>query len=356
MKYFTPIIKINSQLTCNIYIKRDDLLPFSFGGNKVRIAEEFFADMRRKKHDSIIGYGNSRSNLCRVIANMSKYYGVKCCIISPKDDDGQRVETSNSKIVRLCDSEIVICSKDNVSKTVSETISRHKDAGYFPCYIYGNEFGTGNKSTPVNAYYKCYNEILSQAKAYDLDFDYIFLATGTGMTQAGLLSGKLVSNGKEKIVGISVARKTEQETNVIYDYVKSFFKKKQLDTSILNTKGNIYYINDEMSCYRRNAVGSYTTTMGVATVDKRKKYNQGLIDMINTFDKYTDYKYHNYCEQFSERFVKYYYDCLKDEKNFKEIVNKKYRKFFKEESSKDRLYIKLKVYLPFVANLYDKKV
>lgn len=233
MKYFTPIIKINSQLTCNIYIKRDDLLPFSFGGNKVRIAEEFFADMRRKKHDSIIGYGNSRSNLCRVIANMSKYYGVKCCIISPKDDDGQRVETSNSKIVRLCDSEIVICSKDNVSKTVSETISRHKDAGYSPYYIYGNEFGTGNKSTPVNAYYKCYNEILSQAKAYDLDFDYIFLATGTGMTQAGLLPGKLVSNGKEKIVGISVARKTEQETNVIYDYVKSFFKKKQLNTNIL---------------------------------------------------------------------------------------------------------------------------
>lgn len=233
MKYFTPIIKINSQLTCNIYIKRDDLLPFSFGGNKVRIAEEFFADMRRKKHDSIIGYGNSRSNLCRVIANMSKYYGVKCCIISPKDDDGQRVETSNSKIVRLCDSEIVICSKDNVSKTVSETISWHKDAGYSPYYIYGNEFGTGNKSTPVNAYYKCYNEILSQAKAYDLDFDYIFLATGTGMTQAGLLSGKLVSNGKEKIVGISVARKTEQETNVIYDYVKSFFKKKQLNTNIL---------------------------------------------------------------------------------------------------------------------------
>ena len=233
MKYFTPIIKINSQLTCNIYIKRDDLLPFSFGGNKVRIAEEFFADMRRKKHDSIIGYGNSRSNLCRVIANMSKYYGVKCCIISPKDDDGQRVETSNSKIVRLCDSEIVICSKDNVSKTVSETISRHKDTGYSPYYIYGNEFGTGNKSTPVNAYYKCYNEILSQAKAYDLDFDYIFLATGTGMTQAGLLSGKLVSNGKEKIVGISVARKTEQETNVIYDYVKSFFKKKQLNTNIL---------------------------------------------------------------------------------------------------------------------------
>ena len=47
MKYLTPIVKINSQLPCNIYIERDDLLPFSFGGNKVRIAEEFFEDMKK---------------------------------------------------------------------------------------------------------------------------------------------------------------------------------------------------------------------------------------------------------------------------------------------------------------------
>lgn len=52
--------------------------------------------------------------------------------------------------------------------------------------------------------------------------------------------------------------------------------------------------------------------------------------MINAFDKYTDYKYHNYCEQFAERFVKYYYDCLKDERNFKEIVNKSTENFLKK--------------------------
>lgn len=107
------------------FVKRDDLLPFSFGGNKVRIAEEFFSDMKKKNCDCIIGYGNSRLNLCRVIANMSKYYGVKCCIISPKDDDGKRIDTSKSKIVRLCDVEIVICSKANFSKTVRVTVSRY---------------------------------------------------------------------------------------------------------------------------------------------------------------------------------------------------------------------------------------
>ena len=31
-----------------IYIKRDDLLPFSMGGNKVRIAEAFFRTWFKK--------------------------------------------------------------------------------------------------------------------------------------------------------------------------------------------------------------------------------------------------------------------------------------------------------------------
>ena len=32
----------------DIYIKREDLHPFSFGGNKVKIAQEIFADMEEK--------------------------------------------------------------------------------------------------------------------------------------------------------------------------------------------------------------------------------------------------------------------------------------------------------------------
>ncbi len=45
------------------YIKRDDLVPFSFGGNKVRIVQKYFKDMSKKGCDCIITYGNSRSNL-----------------------------------------------------------------------------------------------------------------------------------------------------------------------------------------------------------------------------------------------------------------------------------------------------
>ena len=37
-----------------IFIKRDDLLGFSFGGNKCRIGAEFLEDMRRQGADFVV--------------------------------------------------------------------------------------------------------------------------------------------------------------------------------------------------------------------------------------------------------------------------------------------------------------
>lgn len=118
--------------------------------------------------------------------------------------------------------------------------------------------------------------------------------------------------------------------------------------------GDIYYIKDEMSCYRRNAIGSYTTSMISSTINKRKKYNKGLINMIESFDECTNQKYHSYCVDFARRFRKYYYDCLKDEKNFKDVLSKENKEFFAQESFKDRMYIMASVYCPIAAKLYDK--
>lgn len=234
MNFKTPIIEIKNDTACNIFMKRDDLLPFSFGGNKVRIANEFFSDMKNKNNDMIIGYGNSRSNFCRVLANMSNYYGVKCCIVSPADDDGNRVETNNSRIVGFCGTDVVLCSKNEVKDTVDSVLTDYKKLGYAPYYIYGNPLGTGNKKTPVKAYYKVYNEIKEQAEELGIQFDYIFLATGTGMTQAGLIAGKLAFSGTEKIIGVSVARSKDYECKIINEYLCSFFNE-NYDVSYYNS-------------------------------------------------------------------------------------------------------------------------
>ena len=216
MKYNkTPINYLEKVLDNKIFIKRDDLLPFSFGGNKIRIAEEFFEDMKKGEYDCIVGYGNARSNLSRAIANLSQKYNIECYIISPSDEDGSRIETGNSRIVKACGAKFVTCDKHSVSVCVKNVLSECRKKGKKPYYIYGNEFGEGNEATPLKAYVKVYEEIKEQEKQLGATFDYIFLATGTGMTQGGLLIGQAKAQDEKKIVGISIARKTEYETAVL---------------------------------------------------------------------------------------------------------------------------------------------
>lgn len=230
----TTIQKLKDYNDNKIYIKREDLLPLSFGGNKVRIALEYIRDMKDKKCNVIIGYGNSRSNLCRVLSNISCIEDISCYIISPSDNDGTRIETNNSFLSRTCKAKYIYCEKTNVSKTIENLIRELKSKGQKPYYINGNEFGKGNESTPVNAYFNVYNEIVDQEEQYDFHFDYIFLALGTGMTYAGLVAGQLYKHDlQRKIIGISIAREQEIATENVKNYICSYLKETN-DKTILD--------------------------------------------------------------------------------------------------------------------------
>ncbi|RKD23240.1 hypothetical protein BEP19_12880 [Ammoniphilus oxalaticus] len=208
------------------YIKRDDLLPFSFGGNKVRIAEQYFHDMKNKNCDCIIAYGNSRSNLCRVIANMSKSLKIPCFVISPSDDSGGHIETNNSRIVKALGAKMVYCNKKNISQTVKKVMDDCIQKGLNPYYIYGNIFGKGNEKVAVEAYATAYDEINEFESESGVTFDYIFHASGTGTTQAGLICGSLLYGDNKKIVGISVARNASDNKEIIKHNISEYMNGK----------------------------------------------------------------------------------------------------------------------------------
>lgn len=230
----TPVVQIPNEEN-EIYIKRDDLIPFSFGGNKVRIALEFISDMRKQGKDCIVGYGNARSNLNRALANLCYQFKIPCHIISPEDEDGIRIDTYNSKMVLACNAEFHYCKKTNVKETVEQIIGELRDKGLNPYYIYGDSTGKGNEHIPLLAYMKVYEEIKGM-------FDYIFLATGTGMTQGGLLAGKAIHKGIEKIIGISVARSAMQEASVLKSSLECFSSRiRKIDYDEIN-------VEDEYLC------------------------------------------------------------------------------------------------------------
>ncbi len=208
----------------HFYVKRDDLLPFSLGGNKVRIAAAFLEDMEAKGADCLIMYGNSRSNLCRVLVSACHQENIPCMMICSDDPDGARRVTANSRLVELFGTEILYCAKNAIAPAVDEAFRRAKERGYVPYYIYGNRLGEGNEGVAARAYAKAYGEICREEARTGRTFDYIFHASGTGSTQSGLIAGHLLAGDRRRIVGISVSRDRERGTRILTEGVRAFFE------------------------------------------------------------------------------------------------------------------------------------
>ena len=198
-----------------LFIKRDDLIPFSFGGNKVRKAQLFFEEIDKGNYDCVVTYGSSSSNHCRIVANMAVSRGLKCYIISPEEAS---VPTFNSQMMEMFGAKITVCPVNEVYDTIENTLRYLKDSGMKPYFIAGG--GHGNIGT--QAYVDCYSEIKEYEAINHTYFDYIFHASGTGTTQAGLICGQLLNNDTRKIIGISIARKNPRGRDVIIESVRDY--------------------------------------------------------------------------------------------------------------------------------------
>lgn len=250
----TPIQQLREKHNNNSYfMKRDDMIPFSFGGNKVRKALLFFKDIEEKKYNCVVTYGSSSSNHCRIIANMAAIKGVPCYIISPNEASKR---TNNSKMVLLFGAEVVYCPLNEVKKTIERTLKKLEKTGLKPYFIEGG--GHGNIGT--QAYVEAYNEILNFEKKNKLFFDYIFHTSGTGTTQAGLVCGHLMNGDSKKIIGISNARKNPYGSQVILDSVNSYLENKNKKYVL---KEEINFIDD----YVLDGYGSYNKSI-IATIEK----------------------------------------------------------------------------------------
>lgn len=213
--YPTPIQFLGYEQGNQLYIKRDDLIPYSFGGNKARKAFLFFEEIDKGDYDCVVTYGSSHSNHCRIIANMAAARNMKCCIIGPAEVADS---TFNSRFMDLFGANIITIPVDMVHDTIENKLKELREEGYNPYFIPGG--GHGNIGT--EAYVQCYDEIKEYEKKQGIYFDYIFFASGTGTTHAGLVCGQIKYKEERKIVGISIARKNPRGRNVVIDSIKEY--------------------------------------------------------------------------------------------------------------------------------------
>ena len=222
----SEIQKLRSEKKNEIYIMREDLLPFSMGGNKVRIAGAFFRDMQEKNCDAMLIYGEKHSNLCRVLSNLCCSRGIFCVMICSHGENEEEKVTNNTRFIEWSGTEIVHCKKTEIAETVEAQMNRLREMGKKPYYIYGDKTGRGNEGTAAAAYAEAYDEIREYEKKMDREFDYIFLPSGTGATQSGLLCGHFRAEDKKKIMGIMISsREKERMFSVIQDGIEEYHKK-----------------------------------------------------------------------------------------------------------------------------------
>ncbi len=223
----------------HLWIKREDLIPFSFGGNKARKAQMFFREIDKGNYDCVVTYGSGSSNHCRVVANECCRRGMSCYIISPEEASES---TFNSQMMELFGAEITTVPVSEVHDTIEKKIQELSEAGRRPYFIEGG--GHGNIGT--EAYVQCYEEIREYEREEAIHFDYIFFASGTGTTHAGLVCGQILNGDERKIIGISIARKNPRGRDVVLDSIRSYLGYRAIEDKI---QKKTIFIDDYTSGY-----------------------------------------------------------------------------------------------------------
>lgn len=212
----TPIQHPGTVLGNELFIKREDLIPFSFGGNKARKAVLFFREIDAGGYDCVLTYGSSSSNHCRVVANLCAARKISCFIVSPAEASK---ETYNSILIREFGAKTVTVPVRDVHDTIEKLLLRLKDEGKHPFFIPGG----GHGNTGTEAYAECYREILAYESQNHTFFDYLFLASGTGTTQAGLIAGQIRNRDRDRqIIGISIARPCPRGREVVMQSIRDY--------------------------------------------------------------------------------------------------------------------------------------
>lgn len=177
-----------------LLIKRDDLIGFAFGGNKVRKMALVGARARANGADTLISTGGVQSNHARVTAAVASRLGMQCVLVL----NGQRppLATGNARLRELlgCEAHYVE-SREQRSLAMAQIAEHLADRGRHPFIV---PLGA---STPLGAlgYVRAVGELLAQIEPPDV----IVHSTSSGGTQAGLLAGCAVFDLPTRVIGIS---------------------------------------------------------------------------------------------------------------------------------------------------------
>lgn len=203
----------------NIYIKRDDCTEIGLGGNKSRKLDYIMYDVLDKDYDTVITVGGPQSNHCRQTLAFANKLGLECHLILNGENVGHR--QGNLFLFHLMGGKIhYIKDGNNFNQAAEDLKEKLVNKGKKPYIIpLGASIPLGSL-----AYIDSLKEISGQGRERNLNIRHIFIASGSGGTQAGLEVGSKMYLPECKIHGISVSKSAPEMKSLVSDLANKLTK------------------------------------------------------------------------------------------------------------------------------------
>ncbi|MFL5680950.1 MAG: 1-aminocyclopropane-1-carboxylate deaminase/D-cysteine desulfhydrase [Chloroflexota bacterium] len=186
----------------NVWIKREDLLPLAFGGNKLRNLEFLAGAALADGADTLVTSGRRWSNHCRLTAAAGAKAGLAVHLVL----SGPPIEPPgpNQWLDELLGAELHVAATDQRADRealVERVVAELRAAGRRPYVVGVGGSGTTGAVGQVLAGI----ELVEQARDAGAEVGTVVLPTATGGTQAGLLAGLRLGGSQARVVGIAAA-------------------------------------------------------------------------------------------------------------------------------------------------------
>lgn len=204
----------------NVYIKRDDLLGLTSGGNKTRKLEFLVADALARNADTLITCGAVQSNHCRLTLAAAVKEGLRCRLVLEERVPGSyKPEASgNNFLFRLLGVEkiTVVPGGSDLSAAMQQVAQDLAEEGRKGYIIPGG----GSNAIGATGYVACAQEIQDQIFEKNIRIDRILVASGSAGTHAGLVTGIYGCNMNIPVVGVGVSRDPGDQDPIVFNLAR----------------------------------------------------------------------------------------------------------------------------------------
>lgn len=198
-----------------IWIKRDDQLGLTPGGNKTRKLEFLVADALAKGCDTLITCGAPQSNHCRITLSAAAKEGLKCRFVIEERVPGSYDErnSGNNFLFQLMGVEAitVVPGGSDIAaamQKIADALAAEDRLGYvIP--------GGGSNALGGLGYFAGAQELQQQLFEQSLHIDRVVVGSGSSGTHGGMVAAFLANRINITLTGIGVSRDPEDQVPLV---------------------------------------------------------------------------------------------------------------------------------------------